>query len=156
MEKTANSSSKNHLPSVWIQATFTYRRGRGGTHYGTNQWLSRTAKGTNQLLSASAGQAERCNSRKQLVWRTLLLQNVLLQPSMERGMQAAETTVAMQRQRTCLLTRITVWGCGYRGISSPLAPAVSLRQRGGLEAGALEQSSHLPACLWVGGGNRLA
>ena len=39
MEKMADSSSKNQLPSVWIQANFTYKReGAGPTMAPSNDW----------------------------------------------------------------------------------------------------------------------
>ena len=48
MEKMADSSSKNQFPSVWIQATFTYKReGAGPTMAPTNGWAGPLREPTN-------------------------------------------------------------------------------------------------------------
>ena len=48
MEKMADSSSKNQFPSVWIQATFTYKReGAGPTMAPTNGWAGPLMAPTN-------------------------------------------------------------------------------------------------------------
>ena len=131
---------------------FYIQEGRGGVHYGTNQWLSRTAKSTNQLLSASAGQAERCNSRKGWSEAPCCCRTSSSTLRGERHASGrdhsghAEAVDMLVNQDHSLRLRV-LWDQLTSGPSSPLVPT---RRPGSWCPGAELPPAHLPSGWVVG------